>query len=307
MIIDEGDYWFVKHTAKFKDNDLIGAYQLKHAHKVIVLTATATRFLKQMIQTLQPEANITDFMQSFKTKSQYSNPLLPPYQISNVVSADYETSKQKFIKKVLDVCQRKPVFCFIEDGEINMLEELRKLVPPAIKVHGVKEKEDALALRTSEQNEKRGVFVLSRLYCRGLDIKLLQDAITVVLASSKGFSWSTLTQMAGRSCRSLGVSECIYFNHTTNPNVDLSEQLANKEMDLQDAHLIFKTLYDNWETRSSKQKASIKAYCSQCKYVTKYQKFESEDRAILLAMTEKDKPRESGEPKKSIRDLILQQ
>ena len=56
--------------------------------------------------------------------------------------------------------------------------------------------------------------MISPAYARGYDLKLARDAYTIVLAFEEGFPLSTVNQMLGRGCRSLGVACGAYFTYT---------------------------------------------------------------------------------------------
>ena len=65
-------------------------------------------------------------------------------------------------------------------------------------------------------NIKDGVFLLSRRFARGFDLKFATDAFVVVLSLQNDVPASEIEQMIGRASRCNGVQEgCVYIVSTS--------------------------------------------------------------------------------------------
>ena len=77
-------------------------------------------------------------------------------------------------------------------------------------------KEEAANARSLMKKESRGLIRVARKYSRGLDLKLEQDAIVIVIATGNTLKYTEVRQMFGRGCRSQGATESWIF--MSNPN-----------------------------------------------------------------------------------------
>lgn len=75
----------------------------------------------------------------------------------------------------------------------------------------VKNQADASEQRQTYSAVTTGVFVLSRDFGRGYDLKLGTEALVLILANDKSISHVEAIQMVGRGCRSQGQGKGLLF------------------------------------------------------------------------------------------------
>ena len=113
-----------------------------------------------------------------------------------------------------DEAVNRPVVVFISDDDASIGNRLKQAIRQEDRVvfNHIQEEEEAAQQKNFVVNFKDGVFLLSRRFARGFDLKFATDAFVVVLSLQNNIRASEIEQMIGRASRCNGVQQgCVHI------------------------------------------------------------------------------------------------
>lgn len=171
---------------------------------------------------------------------------------------DDSDNEVQFWKVFDSLYKTTPLFIYDENDNDKLLVELKtRVAGSGVKVTYIDKSKVAIACRTSERMKSTGVYLCKRKFSRGLDIKFKVDAHTLIIARAVGIPWSEKVQMAGRSCRSQGVSRATYFTYLLDAESPFEASLKGLEFNVHEGAELLKMAYERWPSLNSIQRIQV--------------------------------------------------
>lgn len=125
VIVDEGDDAFANEAVKFDGDRPVGVINMLRAEKIVVMTATRTKFMERLIEECF-NVKFSDICYVFPAKSAV-NKHKKNYLLD---TRYYEKTDGKvmffdFCQVIRKKCQEMPIFIFLDDVATKRVEELK--------------------------------------------------------------------------------------------------------------------------------------------------------------------------------------
>jgi late competence protein required for DNA uptake (superfamily II DNA/RNA helicase) len=124
FLIDEADEWVWENAANFDGMKLNGVFSLRYAARTIFLTATPTKFLKQIVNLISG-GNYQ--LHQFKSKAEISDPRVKNNEIDTEYCSDREVMQKAVQEVIACKADSQPVLIFTEDDEANWVDYLTEV------------------------------------------------------------------------------------------------------------------------------------------------------------------------------------
>ena len=123
-------------------------------------------------------------------------------------------------------------------------------------------------MRTTYLMADNGIFVVEKVYCRGLDVKLKADAHCIVFGNGPDLKESDVLQMMGRGSRAQGHGKGTFYmlGNPLSCNDGWRMVKSNSERQLDDSGKNLRLLFKGSKTFSLKDKKDVLSAYSQGNY-----------------------------------------
>lgn len=253
-------------------------------YRVHMLTATTTEFLvKVMGKFVKADKQCfvirVPSMNSLSKGGEDNVKIVPHLAVTeSQMMASFEAAVKEKVKEM-------PVIIFVDSKEKdieNWLAEEFGTVPGFQCIKTVKE---AGTMRNASFWSSNGVFMISPDFARGLDIKCSKSSHTFVVSMKGKFALSTVRQMIGRSCRSMGVSVGSFYTFGLPMQTDIEQYLLSLEPNYKEGHELLYNLYCHYEKAEAEHKKMLRSFFTSSKWKTTLTNLEYDNEDVFRVLT----------------------
>ena len=120
-----------------------------------------------------------------------------------------------------------PVIVFMGEERDKLIKKLEKIASSASQnCNTIRNERDAKLCRLTHGSKTRGLYIIMREFGRGYDLKLLKEALVLVLVNNPTMTSTEVKQMLGRSCRAMGPVHGAVYLHDSMQDCDAWELLG---------------------------------------------------------------------------------